>query len=471
MRRTAPLLLLGSLAACTVGPDYAGPPVTPTAAQFRRADAAVQAPPKMTDWWNDLGDPALARLVDRALAGNFDLAAAEARLAQARALLRERRADTLPSGTIGADYARSRPSFAAFGDQLVPGLKPDDLDLYSLSYDASWEIDLFGRKRRTVEASVRDLETRTAELDDVRLMVATETAQAYVALRQAQRRLQLDREAEQVQSRQFTLITERERLGVASDLDVQRVSALLDSTRAAIPSAEADIGIALDRLAVLTGAAPGAVDDLAGDAAAIPAPPEAVAIGDPAELLRRRPDIRAAERRLAAATARIGINAADLFPTISLRGIIGLQANALGGLGDGLNYSAGPSLRWLFPDFGAIRARVEAATGRRDEQLALYQGSVVAALRDAEGAALRFARLGDEVTLRARAEASARRAAMLAETRYRAGAGSLIDMLDAERERVRSSVILADAQAARTAAFVTLQKSLGLGWQQKVPNP
>jgi NodT family efflux transporter outer membrane factor (OMF) lipoprotein len=306
-----------------------------------------------------------------------------------------------------------------------------------------------------------------AEADDVRLSIATETAQAYVGLRHAQQRFALARQSEDIQNRLLRIVSDRERLGVASRLELERAAALRDTTRAEIPSIDADMRIAMDRLAVLTGTEPGTLDAMLADVRAIPPVPEQIAVGDPATLLRRRPDIRAAERRLAGATALIGVATADLFPKLSLTGFLGLRSGSIGGLDSGFTYGVGPSLRWLFPDFGGVRARIEAATGRRDELLAVYQGTVLNALRDAEGAVVRFARAGDEQILRESAEASAVRAANLAQARYRAGAGSLIETLDAERDRVAASFSRADAAARRIGAFVTLQKSLGLAWEQR----
>lgn len=470
MRKALFPLLLALLGGCSVGPDYAGPPPTTPGQQFHRADPGMAGEPRLAVWWTALGDAGLDAAVGRALEGNFGIAAARARLEQARALLRERRAGQRPSGQVGAGYARKRPSFADFG-QSLPGIEPVDIDLYEVGYDASWELDLFGRRRRATEAAVRDYEARTADLDAVRLSIAAETAQAYVALRHAQARLALARDAERIQSRQFDLIRDRERVGTASDLDVQRLSAQLDATRAEIPGIEAAIAVELDRLAVLGGGLPGTLDGALAQAVSVPHPPETIAIGDPGAVIRRRPDVRAAERRLAAATARIGVNKADFFPTVSLRGVAGLRANGVGSLGEGFTFGVGPSMSWLFPDFGAIRARVGIATAQRDEALALYRESVVEALRDAEAATMRYARLGEEQALRLRVDAAATRAATLAEARYRAGAGSLIDMLDAERERVRTAMALADVEAARTAAFILLHKSLGLGWQDSKGDP
>lgn len=468
MYRIFPLLGLLALGACVVGPDYAGAPDLAVPSRFHRATGGdgVQQLPVVTQaqWWTRLDDPKLDHLVEQALAGSADIDAAQARLVQARAMVKRRRAEQMPEGDTSASYQRTKPSFAYLG-QTLPGISPQDIDLYDLRYDASWEIDLFGAKRRRLEASLADAGALAAELEDTRLRIAAETVQAYIALRGGQQRLVLNRQMVDAEARLLELTLDRRSLGAASDFDVDRVSAQLDRTRAVLPGIEQEVAMAQDRLAVLTGQFPGALDEQLADIRSIPAVPGNVALGDPAELLRRRPDIRAAERQLAGANARIGAAIADQFPKISLLGVVGLSANTASGLSDGFTYGVGPSLRWRFPDFGGTAAGVDMARARHDEALAQYRGTVLDALRDAEQAIMRYAGTAEEERLGARTKASTTHAGEMALFRYEEGSVSLIEVLDAERERLRASLTLNEVQEKRAASFVELHKSLGLGWQ------
>jgi len=454
------------LAGCTVGPDYqAPPPVAPSAVEagaFRRADTVThEAAEPAADWWTQFNDPLLDQLQAEAAAGNPEIEAAQARLAQARSLLRLRRSEQMPQGGAGAAYARQRPSLKGLGTTL-PGITPQDIDLFDLAYDASWEIDLFGGRRRAVESAVREMEAAEAARLGVRAAIAAECARAYTALRSAQRQLALTRESIRLQGDIAGLVETRVRLGVAASIEQARIATLLDSTRAEEPALQAAIILQRDRLALLTGAPPGALDARLTDVAAIPRVPETVALGDPARLLQRRPDVRVAERRLAAATARIGVATAELYPTIRISGVVGLQANSLGGLdNNALTYGVGPSLRWAFPDFGRVRSRIEATTGQRDEAVALYHAAVLNALHDVEGALVRFDQWRREVALRRTAEGAAAQASELARARYRSGAGSLMEALDAERDRVAAAQALANAEAGWTQSTIALHQSLG----------
>jgi len=469
MRKVLALLGLVPLAACVVGPDYAGAPDMAVPSRFHRAagldDVVSQPVVTQSQWWIRFGDAQLDRLVEQSLAGSTDIAAAQARLMQARAMVKRRRAEQMPEAGAGASYQRTKPSFAYLGDNIA-GFTPQDIDLYDLRYDASWEIDLFGGKRRRLEASLADAGAMLAALEDTRLRIATETVQAYIALRSAQQQLVLNRQAVETEARLYKLVQGRRTAGVASDLDVDRVSAQLDRTRASVINAEQKITLAQDRLAVLTGQLPGALDEQLAQARPIPAVPANVALGDPAQVLRHRPDIRAAERQLAGANARIGAARADQFPKISLLGVVGLSANSASGLDDGFTYGAGPSLSWQFPDFGGTAARVDMAGARYDEALAQYRATVLEALHDAEQMIVRYANTAEQERLSARVQASTAHASELTLVRYRAGAGSLIEVLDAERERLSASLALNAAQANRAARFVELHKSLGLGWQE-----
>jgi NodT family efflux transporter outer membrane factor (OMF) lipoprotein len=464
------MLALPALAACTVGPDYAGPPdAAPTAAKrpaFLRAEAITSPAEPQSSWWRAFRDPMLDRLVEAAMAANTDIASSVARLGAARAILRGYRADQGPTGSLGAGYSRSLPSFAQFGFSSFPGIALKDFDLYQADFDASWEIDIFGGQRRAVEAASGQAKAALADIADIRLSVAAETAEAYLELRRQQSRLKLLARSSDLDGQQVQLTRIRITEGTESSLDLERILAQQEATLAEIPGARAEIAVQLDRLAVLTAREPGALDAELSEPAAPPLPPAEVAVGDPAGLLRRRPDIRAAEQRLAADTASIGVATADLFPKVTLTGNIGIDANTIAKFptANSFIYSVGPSISWAVLDLSRVHARIDQAESARDAALAQYQGVVLNALRDAESALARYSRQIETVAARRRALDSAERAASLAAQRYREGTASSLETLDADRQRLAADDQLNTAEADLSKDYVALQKSLGLAW-------
>jgi NodT family efflux transporter outer membrane factor (OMF) lipoprotein len=466
----------------TVGPDYAGPPAAPPAAAFARAGGQAGAIPDAAPsrWWTALGDPTLDRLEEQALRANPNLDVARARLRQARAALRGAHADTLPNGTATAlaAHARLPPAGARPGGSGSGGgfQLPPSLTLYSVGFDASWEIDLFGGQRRATEAAAASAQAAEAGLADAQVSLAAEVAQAYVQLRATQARMALAGAAVARQQRIVDLTRRRVQGGTASTLDLVRLQGQLEATRAEAEPLAAQLDASRDALAVLAGAAPGALDgalDAAGPATvdAVPLPPASVPVGDPAGLLRRRPDIRAAERTLAARTAQVGQAEAARFPHLTLLGLIGIGGTHLSDLARLDDYSAiaAPRLTWNVLDFGRNRARVDQAEGLRAAAEAQYRAAVLDALRDAEDALARFRQGRTTVATVARARAAAAQAATLTQARRRAGTASLIDVLDTERQLLAADQNLASARAALTSDFIALQKALGLGWTAAAP--
>jgi len=470
--------LLGGCRA--VGPDYAGPPPAPAAPTFARAGDLAGAIPAAAParWWAALGDPALDRLEERAWRANPNLDVARARLRQARAGLRGAHANALPNGTATALAAHARlppagpkPGGSGAGFQL-----PSSLNLYSVGFDATWEIDLFGGQRRATEAADASAQAAAANLADAQVSLAAEVAQAYVQLRATQARMALADAAIAREQRIVDLTRRRVQGGTASELDLARLQGQLEAARAEAEPLAAQLDADRDALAVLAGAAPGALDGelAAADPAgvdAVPLPPASVPVGDPAGLLRRRPDVRAAERLLAARTAQVGQSEAARFPHVTLLGLIGIGGTHLSDLARLDDYSAiaAPQLRWNVLDFGRNRARVDQAEGARAEAEAEYRAAVLDALRDAEDALARFRRGRTTLAAVARARAAAAQAAVLTQARQRAGTASVIDVLDTERQLLAADQNLAAARAALTADFIALQKALGLGWTDAAP--
>jgi len=480
-----PLLLLG---ACTVGPNYAGPPkaigsaATPPAGFVRADNTLATTAPAVADWWTTLNDPMLTWLEERALESNPNVAVAQARLKQARSALRLERANQAPNANASATYLHANlpelnlgsgnaeqggANGGASGGSASGSGGGTNVDFFNLGFDASWEIDLFGGRRRTVEAARASAEAAEANVADAQVSLSADVAQAYVGLRDAQQRLILAREASKMQRDTLNLTLQRFNNGTASQLEVERLRNQVESTDAQILPLSSSVETYLNALAILIGEAPGTLDQRLSQAGQVPLPPAQVAVGDPTALLQCRPDIRAAERNLAAQTARIGVAEAAKFPRLNLMGIIGIGGTSLDSLTDldNLVTLGAPMLQWNVLNFGRANARVGQAEGARDEAEARYRGAVLSALRDAEDSLSRFRARRNTVATLARAKASADRSAALMQQRYRAGAATLIDTLDAERQRVAAQQSLSQAVAGLTNDYVALQKALGLGWR------
>jgi NodT family efflux transporter outer membrane factor (OMF) lipoprotein len=469
MRKLIPLVSLAALAACTVGPNYEGPKsagAVAAPAAFARAGQTSTAQPVVADWWRGLNDSQLDALVERALKDNPSIAVAEARLRQARSALRLDRANGLPNANVQGTYLRAElPNDGLTGGTADGGTS--GIDFYNIGFDASWEIDLFGGQKRRVEAARAGVGAAEAQVADAQVSLTAEVASAYVNLRDRQRRLELGRATAETRRKILALTEQRFRSGTASQLDVERIRGLVVESDAAIVPIDAERDAYLNALAVLVGEAPGTLDAELSAPRPVPLPPARVDVGDPAQLLERRPDVRTAERVLAQRTAQIGLTKAAAMPRISFLGLIGIGGTKPGDLFDLGNLAgiAVPRLQWNALDFGRNGARIGQAEGLRDEAAAQYRGAVLTALRDAEDALSRYAARRATVAAAARSKATADRAAALMQQRYAAGVATLIDTLDAERQRTAAEQSVVQATAAMTADYVALQKALGLGWR------
>ena len=473
------LLAIAALAGCTAGPDYAGPPEIFSASGaegFVRADDSVSnIEPELADWWVLFDDPELDRLIETALADSPSLEAARARIAQSRAALASEDAGRLPTlgtqATVvqgrlpGLDIQNGPPTSSETPG--VPQEEDDNVSLYNLGLNANWEIDFGGGTGRRIEVANAQLAAAVANAEDARLQLTAEVANAYVNLREAQQRadqysLQID-----LQKQIVALTYQRYQRGVLPLFPVGNANVELELLNAQFAEAQADKAVLLDALAVLTGRVPGAPSLEIAPAGEIPLPPERVAVGDPASLIARRPDIRAAERNLAAATARIGITEAAKFPKLSFMGILGLGGSSPEDIYDVGEFSAIaiPRLQWNFLDFGRIDAAIDQAEGGRREAAANYRQTVLAALRDAERALARFAQQRAALAALAQINRQANTSADLDQQRFDAGAISRVDLNRTLREEHEAGADLVRARAALTLAWIAVQKSLGLGWQ------
>lgn len=466
-RWLASLLPAALLAGCAAGPDYTAPslPGGP-APRLREADlAAVTPSPLPAQWWQLFDDAELNRLVARALERNTDLRQASANLQRARALLSEARAGQLPTTGVNAQYVRQR-----FGGQVfnaVGGFPVLTTDFYSTTFDSSYEIDLFGGVSRAVEAARADAGAAQAQVDAARVTVAAETARAYVLACAYAVQADVARETVRLQDQSFDLTRRLVEGGRSTRRDLAQAEALKAQTEAELPRLEAERRAALYALAYLTGDAPEAADMAAAQCRTLPRIARPIPVGDGQALIARRPDVRAAERTLAGDTARIGVATAALYPSISLGGQALLGSPQIGDLGRSASfgYSLGPLISWSFPLNGAGRARVRQARAGAEASLAAFDGTVLKALQEAEQALARLGGALDREAALARANAATAEAARLSELRYRAGADSFLQLLDAERQRATARAALAQAEADRAEAQIALFKALGGGWE------
>lgn len=456
------------LSACTVGPDYVRPEAAEPAAFAQSEPGASIAPVSDAAFWTAFDDATLARLVDETLTSNLDLTAALARLDRANALLRNAKLDRYPTVRAQAGAADNRTSSA---DAPLTPRDERDAERYDVAATVSWELDLYGRVRRNVEANRADSAAAESDLRALRIALAGETARTYVELRGAQERLRVARGNETNQAETLRLVQSQVDAGSASDFDSARASAQLEATRSRIPSLEAETARAMHRLAVLTGREPGAL--LAGLSVAqpLPAVPASIDAGTPGDLLRRRPDVAAAEERLHAATARVGVATADLFPRFTLGGLLGSTALDTGDLfsRDTESRTVALGIDWSFLDAGRVRARIAAADADAEAALAGYRQSVLLALEDVENALVTYGRARVEDAHLAQAAADSENAARLARVRYDAGAVGLFEMLDAERTMLQSQDQLAAARTRTVASAVRLYVSLAGGWSGPGP--
>ena len=454
--RLACLGLACALAGCAVGPDYKRPQAelpaawTPAAADATAATAAVEL-----DWWRAFDDPLLTRLVERALAANTDVRIARARLRAARAATAQAEAALWPG--VGAYASASRSSA---GGQ-------DATSSYGAGFDASWEIDLFGGLRRGVEAADADAEASAATLGSTQVSLAAEVARDYVQLRSAQLRTSIAQANLDSQTQTLQLTEWRAQAGLVGQLDVEQARSNREQTSAQLPLLRDAATQSANALAVLLNVAPGALaDELASAAPAIPAGAGQPLAGIPADLLRRRPDIVAAERNLAAATARIGVAEAARYPSLSLSGTLGLQGALLSALSGSAaaNRFGLASLTAPIFDAGKLRQQVVIRSAEQEQALAAYEAALYGALRDVENARASLVNGRARSAALAQAVQAARNAALLANLRYRSGLVDFQTVLDTERSVRTLEDSQASTQADTVVALVQLYKALGGGW-------
>lgn len=464
-----PAFFLGALllGACATGPDYKAADLSAlTTAEFEDAGAAV-AP---AEWWRTLNDPALDSLVADALDANRDLRAAEANVRAARAEYGFSRFDLAPTVRTDAQYRRQRVSADGLGATIpgIPAGEPfPDTDLFDAGLAAAWELDFWGRVRRSVQAARATYEGAEADRRAAAVLVTADVAASYAALRGAERQRDVAIKNAEKQGETRALTESLEKAGRASSLDAARARAQHEATLATIPTLNAAITRERRRLAVLTGRAPGALDAALRSLAAFPQIPQAAPAGDPASILRQRPDIMRAERDVAAATARIGVATADLFPRVRFVGAVGASATTLSNFATSpsLDYGFGPTIEWAAFDLGRVRARIKQSEALAEAALARYEQTALRALEETANAFTDLARERERNARLKTAVAESADAADLAAARYRAGLDGFLAVLDADRRLLEAEGALADSDTRVLRNYVAVYRALGGGWR------
>jgi multidrug efflux system outer membrane protein len=457
------LAVVAVLAACAVGPNYRRPDM-PVDAHFANAGEPGLAPGDAVErYWTGFADPLLNNLVEDALARNKDLSVAAANLRAARAVRRVAGFDQYPTVTLAGGYAHSLDA-----QQQLPGVDRHDreFDTAQAGFDGLWELDLFGRVRRNVEAARADVGASEATLRDARVSVVAEVARNYFILRGLQDQLVLTMRNAGNQQSTAKLTRTRLDAGRGNELDTARAEAQWQTTLASIPTLQTSIATTTYRLSVLTGRQPKALDERLTPQAPMPALPVLNAIGTPEQLLRHRPDVRIAERRLAAATARVGVAMGDLFPKVTMVGEVGYWAPTFGdfGQGEARFFSVGPSISWAAFDLGRVSARISSAKAQTDAALAGYEGAVLNALEDAEGAMIAYGRSQSRREALRVAAAASDKAADLARKRFEGGLIDFLEVLDAERTALSAELLLSQSRTDAAVSLVAVYKALGAGW-------
>jgi NodT family efflux transporter outer membrane factor (OMF) lipoprotein len=484
--------ILVFLAGCSVGPDY-HPPKTAAPANWSEQllGGPTNRPVAFVEWWKTFKDPEMDSLIRRAVLGNYDLKLAEGRLSEERATRSGAVWDFGPTVNLNGSYTKQQiskntaltsatapsttsatsptPSNPAQAAAAVPTVtEPREARLYDTNFDATWELDLFGAKRRTLEANNANVAASEEDRRDVLVTLLGDVARNYIEVRGYQQRIAITRKNIAAQSEGIALSRDRFKAGLTSELDVKQAEALLATTQATLPSLDTSLKQAVHSLGVLLGEPPGALLAELSHARPIPATPGEVPVGLPSDLLRRRPDVRRAERQLGAAVANIGVQTAELFPKISLTGNGGLQSISVS---DWLKpssgyYSIGPTITWRLLDFGRIRAQIKAANARQEQALATYQKAVLTSFQDVENALVAYANEQTRYSALKASVSANRRALEIATELYSKGPNDFLNVLDSERSVLSAEDQLVDSQRTVAENLVTLYKALGGGWEK-----
>lgn len=468
IRAIATIVAIGCLAACgcRVGPEFRRPCPPALPCVYEQAGETLDDPQSLNHWWMALNDPVLDRLLARAVACNLDLREAYFRVIEARAQVGFTRGGLKPPVDATAGYSRRQVSngtnqFATPSNQLQP------INIFSSGFDSRWEVDLWGRLRSIVDAAEANLDRRQDDRRDVLVTVLGDVAAAYVEIRVLQSRIVHAQRNLQTQQRVLQIAVDRHRTGLTSKLDVAQAESIVHTTAAAIPALEQQLGQTAHRLSVLLGRVPTAALLTELGPGSVPQPPAELATGMPAQLLRRRPDIRMAEADVAEQNARIGVSVAELYPQLTLLGSVSVDSKDFVDwfTSQSLAYSVGPSVRWNILAWGRIRSSIAAQEARHDQSVIRYRQSVLQAVEEVENGLLSWHKQHERGNELEFAVASAEEAQLLAEENYRQGRIPFQPVLDSQRQVLLLQDQWTQCQGDRVRALIQTYKALGGGWQ------
>nr|WP_294839878.1 efflux transporter outer membrane subunit [uncultured Methylotenera sp.] len=478
-RPVAVLLSAGFITSCAVGPDYKKPDIAfsnqyigQTQLEKRKAQSNVElANADLATWWDGFSDPLLSRYVRLALEQNLNIAQATARIAQAKSGLGAAHAALLPSANVSAQAIRNHQSLETPLGQLLnstPGYDRN-ANLYEANLNASWELDIFGGLRREQEAALAEYQAAKAGAIATQLSVAAQTSDIYITIRGLQSRLDISKRQFETQQQLLSKVNMLYSRGLASRLQVQQVKGAVAQVKAVIPVLESALDASMNALDVMLGVAPGTYRAELEKVGPIPVAPQISSIGSPADLLRRRPDLIVAERRLAAANAKIGVAISEYYPKLALSALIGTATAISGGnlFSSAANQAAGVvGLRWRLFDFARINAQIDQAKGQEAEALAAYRQSALRATEDVENAISALVKREEQTEALLEGEQSLSQARKSSFVAYQKGVVSLIEVLHADENLLRTSDAKAQAQTESARSAVATFKALGGGWEE-----
>jgi outer membrane protein, multidrug efflux system len=444
------------LAGCVVGPTYVEPqPESPTNFSTKPAGTSANGG---TSWWRRFNDNQLNSLISQAEDQNRDLKIAEARIKEARALWTQARYDLLPTVTSGAGYTNTQTSKA----RSVSGTS-QRAELHDIGLDATWELDLYGRVKNLVKAARATEEAMQAERDALMIALRAEVATNYLLLRGAQAQLAVARQNAENQADSLRIAEASLQGGRGTQLDVARARAQWNATLATVPQFQSSIEQSAHRIAVLCGTAPSSMKSALVKTKSLPATPTRLSLSQPSEVLRRRPDIRVAERNLSAATSRVGVATADLFPRVTFNGSVGIEGSTIANMGrSGAGaYSFGPRLSWPALDLGRVQQQIKAAGARAEAALSLYEQTVLQALEEAESALTSYDRERQRLSFLRESSKAAEEAVTLARQRYKDGVADFLDVIDAERVALAAQSEVVASQVRVSTAWIAVNKAMG----------
>jgi outer membrane protein, multidrug efflux system len=473
----AALVAVACAAGCMVGPDYKQPALpmpggwlgtglVTTTNPASQPSVTTTQPAQLTGWWTTFNDAKLDSLIARAVASNLNLRQASARIRQARAVRSGATANLFPQINTSGSYRHSGTGPGS-GGSGVPNSGSTERDLWQAGFDAAWELDVFGGVRRNIEATNAQLEAAYEDRNDVLVTLLSEVAVDYLSLRASQQQIEISQANLTAQQRTAELTRQLFGGGLRAGLDVVNADALVATTAAQIPTLQSNVQQTIYALSVLLGQQPAALAEELNTIGPVPPTPPVVPVGLPSDLLRRRPDVRRAERQLAAATARIGVATADLFPKFSLTGNFNLSGDKFTALGniDNRTWSFGPSVTWPILDFGRIRSNIEVQNAAQEEALYFYEQTVLTALQDVESALVAYAKEQQHREGLVQAVTANRKAVDLSTQLYRQGLTDFLNVLDAQRALLLSENARIQSDSIVAQDLVAIYKALGGGWE------